>query len=249
MNNSFDNLGQQPPRKKKSSPDMTWNILTIVMLVSTLCMVGFFYSLFTDPYSALNPFPPNTLVPTPIPPTWTPLGFDSTWTPTVTIEPTISNTPRPTITIEPSNTAVSLASPTSALSPTRTPKPTGVPYVATTTYYDSTTFRPDTNCGMMLIAGQVLDSGNNPVIGLIVKIGGSLPGKVFNPPDVKLTGIATAYGPSGFEFNPGIAPVATTKSLWVQLYDQGSAPLSEQIFLTTYNDCKKNLIFIRFQQK
>jgi len=34
----------------------------------------------------------------------------------------------------------------------------------------------------------------------VIKLGGSVPGKVFNPPEVKLAGIATAYGPSGFEF-------------------------------------------------
>jgi hypothetical protein len=101
----------------------------------------------------------------------------------------------------------------------------------------------------MLVAGQSLDSGNNPVIGLIVKLGGSVPGKVFNPPNTALTGIVTAYGPSGFEFNPGMQPVATTNSLWVQLFDQASSPLSNQVFLPTFKDCKKNLIFIRFQQK
>ena len=249
MNDNLDNFGQQAPKRKKSDPDMIWNLLTIMALVSTLCVGLYYYSLFSNPYSNLNPFPPNTLVPTPVPPTWTPIGFAATWTPTVTVPPTVSNTPRPTYTLEPSNTPFSLATATSVLTATRTPKPTGVPYTATVSYYDSTTFRTDTSCNTLLIAGQVLDSGNNPVIGLIVKMGGSLPGKVFVPPDVKLTGIATAYGPSGFEFDPGVQPVASSKSLWVQLYDQSSAPLSNQIFLTTYTDCKKNLVFIRFQQK
>ncbi|MGC1375537.1 MAG: hypothetical protein WA821_04905, partial [Anaerolineales bacterium] len=106
----------------------------------------------------------------------------------------------------------------------------------------------DTNCTMLLIAGRVLDAHNNPKIGLIVKMGGGLPGKSFVPPDVKLTGIATAYGPSGFEFDTGMAPIASTDTLWVQLFDQTSA-LSNQIPITTYNDCKKNLILVNFQEK
>jgi hypothetical protein len=251
MNNNFDDPGK--PRRsagKNSSSDLIWNVLTGVMLLGTLCLVGVFASLLTDPHSQLNPFPPPTATPTPIPLTSTPLSLAATWTPTVTIEPTITNTPRPTFTLEPSATLFTLASPTSALTPTKTAKPTGVPYTAKIEYYDSTTFRPDTSCDVMLVAGQTLDSGNNPVTGLIITLGGSVPGKVFNPPLTTLAGIAKDYGPSGFEFNPGIAPVASNNSLWVQLSVQGGAALSNQIFLTTFKDCKKNnLIYIRFQQK
>ena len=249
MNNNSDNFGQtSAPRRKKSDPDLIWNILTLVMLVGTLCVAGVSYSLFTDPFSLLNPFPPNTPTQSPIPPTWTPLAFAPTWTPTVTIVPSPSNTPRPTFTLEPSNTPFKLAAPTSNLSPTPTGKPTGVPYAATTSYYDSTTFRPDTNCSMLLIAGRVLDSSNNPKIGYIVKMGGGLPEKSFSPPLQTLTGIATDYGQSGFEFNTGVEPVASTKTLWVQLFDQTNA-LSNQIFVPTFKDCKKNLVLITFQEK
>jgi hypothetical protein len=64
-----------------------------------------------------------------------------------------------------------------------------------------------------------------------------------------LTGIATAYGPSGFEFNLGVKPVASKDSLWVQLFDLSGAPLTDQVLLTTYTECDKNLIFVRFQKK
>lgn len=249
MANNFDLPGQRASGRKQSSPDLIWNVLTVAVLVGTLCIAGFFASLILNPYSALNPFPPATPLPTLVPPTWTPIGLPATWTPTLTVEPTLTDTPHPTFTLEPSATLFSLATATLAVPPTKTPKPTGVPYTFTTNYYDSTTFRPDTSCSMMLVAGQTLDAGNNPVTGLIVKMGGSLPGKVFNPPSLVLTGTSTAYGPSGFEFNPGVAPVATTKALWVQLFDQSGSPISTQVFLTTYTDCKKNLIFIRFQQK
>jgi hypothetical protein len=250
MNNNFDYPGQPKRSGGKSSPlDLVWNVLSGVTLLVTLCLVGYFVSLFMNPYSGLNPLPPPTSLPTPVPPTSTPLSLPPTWTPTVTVEPTATPTPRPTFTLEPSATIFTLASATSLFTPTRTPRPTGVPFTAKIDYYDSTVFRPDTNCGVMLIAGQTLDGGNNPMTGLIITLGGSVPGKVFNPPLTTLSGLERAYGPSGFEFNPGIQPVASSNSLWVQLSNQAGSALSNQVFLTTYNDCKRNLIYVRFQQK
>jgi hypothetical protein len=97
--------------------------------------------------------------------------------------------------------------------------------------------------------GQTLDVKKNPVLGLQIRLGGSVPGKSFNPALTTLTGIVTTYGPSGFEFDLQIAPVTSKESLWLQLYDQSGMPLSEQVFLTTYADCKKNMIYVRFTQK
>jgi hypothetical protein len=250
MNNNSDNFGQRrAPRRKKSDPDLVWNLLTLVMLIGTVCVAGVSYSLFMNPYSDLNPFPPNTPQPTLPPPTWTPISFGPTWTPTVTMTPMPTLSPRPTFTLEPSNTPFSLATPTSALTPTITAKPTGVPYAATITYHDSTTFRPETNCTMLLIAGRVQDSSNKPVIGAIVKLGGGLPGKSFTPPSLTYSGVVDFYGRSGFEFDPKVEPVDSDKTLWVQLFDQSNAPLSNQIFLTTSKDCKKNLVLVTFQEK
>jgi len=249
MSRQLDSFGQQAPRRKKSDPDLVWNILTLVMLLGVCCVTGYFLSLYSNPYSALNFFPPNTPLPTVPPPSATPLRFESTWTPTVTITPKPSDTRRPTFTLEPTSTVFVITEPTSNLTPTRTVQPTGVPYIATITYHDSTTFRTDTNCTMLLVAGRALDSKNQPMTGFIVKMGGSLPGKGFTPPDVKLTGLATDYGPSGFEFDTGVEPVDSSQSLWVQLFDQSGAPLSSQTFVTTYEDCKRNLALVTFQQK
>lgn len=248
----LDKFGQQRPpakRRKKSDPDLIWNVLTLVMLVGTFCVVIVTYNLFKDPFTPWNLFPPNTYTPSPIPPTWTPRPFDATWTPTPSVVPSASFTPRPTITLEPSITPFSLATPTSELTATLTGKPTGAPYAATISYHNSTTFRADTNCNMLLVAGRVLDAKNEPVIGLIVKMGGGLPGKSFTPPAATLSGIADKwYGGSGFEFDTAVKPVESDKTLWVQLFDQTSA-LSNQVFLTTYNDCDKNLVLVTFQKK
>jgi hypothetical protein len=240
---------------KKAGSDRTWNLLSIVMVVLTLCACGFFFSVLTNPSSALNPFPPNTLVPPPPTATITPLGFGPTWTPTPSIVPSETPTKRPTFTAVPSFTPYKITTATLTFTPTitvvatRTPRPTGVPYTATVSWEDSTKWRPDTSCSTMYVAGKALDSANNPKTGLQVKLGGSVPGKTFVPALTTLTGISPVYGPSGFEFDLKIAPVASTKGLWVQLFDQSGAPLSDQVSLKTFTDCTKNLILVNFKQK
>jgi hypothetical protein len=259
---NYDNFLKETPKagpatkkKKKSSPDTTWNLLTLVMLLMTFCACFFIFSILQNPNSGLNPLAPPTMVPPPATATWTPIGYAATWTPTVTLPPTETFTPRPTYTIMPSATPFVLMTstpfrtPTITTTPTRTARPTGVPYSITVTFNESTIFRADTSCSSTYIAGQALDAKNKPVVGLQVKLGGSVPGKTFVPGLTTLTGISPVYGQSGFEFDLQLAPVASSNTLWVQLYDQSGSPLSEQYKLTTYADCKKNLIFVRFQQK
>lgn len=251
MDNKLANYDpQRTPPRKKSDPDLVWNILTIVMLLGTLCIAGYAYSLFSNPFSELNFFPPDTPTVTSPPPTWTPRAFDATWTPTVTLQPSPSNTRRPTITLEPSNTPFSLATPTSEMSPTLTVKPTGAPYSAAISYHASTTFRSDTDCSKLWIAGHVKNEKNEAVDGLIVKMGGALPGKSFVPPTITLSGLMNKiYGASGFEFDLGVKPVASTQAVWVQLFSQSNEALSAQVFVTTYTDCGKNLAMVNFQKK
>ncbi len=242
-----------PPPKKKASPDFTWNVLTAVMLVMSICACVVFFSVFTNPYSSINPFAPDTPIPPPATATWTPVGYAATWTPTVTVPPTETYTPRPTYTIEPSVTPYILKTSTPdytetpSLTPTKTARPTGVPYSISVTYNESVTFDSANTCSSMYVAGRVMDAQNKPVWGLQVKLGGGVPGKTFAM--TTLTGISQVYGQSGFEFDLKVAPVASSNALWVQLYDQSGAPLSEQTRVATYTDCKKNLILVIFQQK
>ena len=260
MSNYDDFLNEKPraasaQKKKKNSPDTTWNLLTVVILLMTMCVCFFMFNIFQNPYSGLNLMAPNTLVPAPATATWTPIGYAATWTPTVTSPPTETSTPRPTFTVVPSSTIYVLTTstpnytPTTTTTPTRTARPTGVPYNITVTYEDSTTRRAGAGCLSIYVAGKAVDAQKKPVVGLQVKLGGSVPGKTFVPAQTTLTGISPDYGQSGFEFDLQLAPVASSKGLWVQLYDQSGAPLSEQLKLTTYADCKKNLIFVNFQQK
>ena len=241
--------------KKPGSRDNLWNLLTVLLLVMTLCSCIYFVTLISNPASSLNPFPPNTQIPPPPTATWTPIGFAPTWTPTVTLPPTDTSTPRPTFTMESSPTTYKLMtstpfqSPTMTSTVTRTAKPTGAPYSMTSRLQDRTTYKPGSDCSSMYVAGRVLDSTNADVRpGWKIKVGGGLHGKSL-PLLLTLVGLDKVYGPSGFEIPLGVAPAASTGTIWVQLFDLSDAPLSEQYKLNSSADCKQNLIFVLFQQK
>lgn len=87
-----------------------------------------------------------------------------------------------------------------------------------------------------------------PVTGLIVRLGGTLPGITFPQPMLTLTGVALNYGPGGYEFPLAEKPIASKRSLWLQLLDQSGLPLSEKAYFDTYESCDKNLILINFKQ-
>ena len=47
--------------RKKKSPSLVWNVLTILVLVTMVCIVSVFFLIYVNPYSGINPFPPPTL--------------------------------------------------------------------------------------------------------------------------------------------------------------------------------------------
>jgi hypothetical protein len=55
------------------------------------------------------------------------------------------------------------------------------------------------------------------------------------------------FGQSGFEFMLGDKPIASNKLLTLQLLGQDGLPKAENVYIITYNDCKKNLILVRFK--
>ena len=91
-----------------------------------------------------------------------------------------------------------------------------------------------------------MDTNGSHVIGTVVVLGGTLNGSTIEQQTV--SGINKEYGPSGFEFVLGTAPVASENTLYVQLVDQQSLPLSERMQITTSTDCTKNLVLVRFRR-
>jgi hypothetical protein len=83
-----------------------WDILSITVLIAAVVVAIIVLTIFVNPDSSVNPFPPPTAVPTIfIPsPTATDFQLPPTWTPAPYVQPTI----RPTSTPFPTQTPVRL---------------------------------------------------------------------------------------------------------------------------------------------
>jgi len=223
-----------------------WDILSILILIITACLVGYFALIFFNPDTSLNFLRPGGFSAGPQGPTATPtlLQLEPTWTPSPTLVMTPTNTPRPTFTPFFTNTPFSLVPPTKTPKPTNTPKaPFSAPSI---TQQDSTLYHPDLACNWAGIGGAVVDANNSPVIGMVIVLRGSLDGKLIEQQTV--SGINPEYGPSGFEFKLGDAPVKTDKALYIQLVDQSNIPLSDKIYVSTSSECTKNLVLVRLKK-
>jgi hypothetical protein len=235
-----------------------WNALTLIMLLGVVCVVATFLVVFAKPDIAINPFKPPVL-PTPVamptytvtprsilPPTWTPLPSLEP-TSTSTLQPTNTSAPQPTNTLAPTSTPFNLLTPTltSTVSSAR-----GTPFEVsqgTPVSTSSLAFYPERKCDWMGVAGQVFDLSGAPISGQQVRLGGFLSGKAVDI--LTLTGLSSAYGTAGFyEFTLADKPIASNKSLWLQLVDQAGLAMSEKIFFETSDSCDKNLIFVNFRQ-
>jgi hypothetical protein len=229
------------------------NCLTVLLLLGVAGMAGAFFLIYINPYLSINPFPPPTLPSTafvPSPTVTNPLNLPPTWTATNIPPPTATDTLQPTIeaTMPASSTPFSLVTPTITLTETRPPAgypyniQTGSPYAIANLYY------PDKGCDWMGVGGQVVDMSGAPVTGLIIRLGGTLPGVQLSQPMLSLTGVSLNYGQSGYEFTLADRPIASRNSLWLQLLDQAGIPLSDKFYFNTFDTCDKNLIIVNFKQ-
>lgn len=230
--------------KPKSRLDI-WDMLSILTLILTLCIGLYFVAVYLSPNSAINPLSParvmanlpptSTVTPIQLLPTWTPTEAIITETPTLTLVPTF--------TLEPTLTVVSLITPSHTPTPTVTPK---APFSATVTYIDSTIIHPEAACNWQGVAGTIVDSNNADMIGITVRLTGFYNSKTQN--QLTVSGIAPAYGKSGFEFFLGTVPISSDELLSIQILDQAGLPLSGNIEIDTFNDCSKNLVLVKFKK-
>lgn len=233
-----------PEEQKKSRLDI-WDLMSIMMLLITFCLGLYFVAVFLAPDSAINPLSPARalakLPPTPMVtqiqllPTWTSTMPSMSETPTATIAPT--HTPPPTATV------VSLITPSVTPTATATPK---APFSATVTYIDSTIIHPEAACNWQGVAGTIVDSNNADMLGIAVRVTGFYNNKSKN--ELTVSGIAPAYGKSGFEFFLGTVPISSDGLLSIQIFDQAGLPLSDNISIDTFNDCTKNLVLVKFKK-
>src|ERR1051325_9541617 len=241
MNDDFDFDGTQS--RSRGGAMAIWDILSIVILLLTICIVGYFVMIFLNPESSLNILPPSGIGPNIPTTTATPIQLEATWTASPTLELTPSNTPRPTFTPFFTDTPFSLVPPTKTPKPTSTPK---APFSATTQQVESTVIHPDLACNWAGIGGTVVDSNGSHIVGTVVVLRGTLSGSTIEQQTV--TGINKEYGQSGFEFVLGNTPIATNKTLYVQLVDLQNIPLSDPVYITTSSDCSKSLVLVRFKK-
>lgn len=242
---------QDPEQAKRRTSNLIWNVLTALVLLAAILLAGVILSVFLNPYSAFNPFPPPTapallqlptLTPTPL------VIFEPTWTPVPSLTPTATFTPRPTETLIPTETPFPLFTPTEPA--TGDTPASSMPFVVaqgSPVAISSAAFYPELGCNWMGIAGQVLDLSGAPVAtGVVIQLSGVLSGQFLDM--TSLTGVAPQYGPAGYEFFLLDKPVTSNRTLWVQLLDQAGLPMSEKIYFETFDACEKNLIYINFRQ-
>jgi hypothetical protein len=237
---------EDKPVKRPSLKLNIWDLLTVLVLLATLGIAAYFVFVFVNPATALNPLPPKiptpflfptgTITPIQLAPTWTPTFIDITDTPTLA----------PTITLQPSPTGFSLVPPSKTPQPTSTPK---APFASSPPQAIQSTIighLADLGCSWLGVGGTVDDASGSPIIGMVVRLTGTLAGNPINLTTV--SGVSPDYGKSGFEFKLRDVPVASIEPLTLQLLDQGGLPLANNVYITTYNDCKKNLILVRFKK-
>ena len=248
---NFDEPEPKPSRRSISMPGFgVWDILTLVVLLITICLGVYFVMIFIDPGSDLNPLKPSEfLVPTA---TITPLQMEPTWTPTPTVflSPTATLLPSitPPATTTPANfvPATDTPKPTKEPTATRTPK---APFSASSVNAIESVIIPHLQplgCDWQGVGGTVDDQNGSPIIGIVVRLAGKLDGKTVELTTV--SGISPEYGKSGFEFVLGETPVRSRDTLYVQLLDQAGLPLSDKIEIDTFTDCEKNLVLVRFKK-
>ena len=245
----------EKPARRTGGPKLNpWDLLSILVLLITVCIAGYFVLVFIHPNMPLNPFPPP---PTPFQfptATITPIQLPATWTATLPIPPqmTATDTPPPTFTLMPTGTSFSLVPPTKTPKVSATPK---VPFDATVQYIASTIIYPDVGCDWLGIGGTIVDSNGADLIPMIIKLAGTLNGQQVPASAAAVSGASSAYGRSGFELNLGnilhlsTVPVASNGTLYLQVLDQAGLPLSDNIYINTYNDCSKNLVLVRFKKR
>ena len=226
-----------------------WDIASAVLVLGAIIVALVAFTIFINPYSGLNPLPPPTPVPpyyTPTP-TITPRALPPTWTPTTQPTFTPTNTPRPLDFV--TNTpyvVTSIYTATNTPQITNTPLPTGKPFQATLQALDGSIMHTDAECNWMGVGGEAYDLNNEPLIGLTVHLAGTLDGQEID--QYTVTGVAPQYGRAGFEFTLSDHPIESFKTLYIELLDQAGLPLSDQIYFSTYNDCTKTLILVRFKR-
>lgn len=237
-------------RRSRKKPGALWNLFTTLILLGIFVMVIYFGLIFSNPGSPLNPFPVPSLPPTVAIPAMaytkalpSPTEQESTLVDDTQISPTEQSTTFSTITEVFPTLPLQQATPIE----TATLKPgVNYPYILQSKPEAISAASYNRDCNWMGVAGRIIDLQGRHATGIYVHLGGNFNGESMD--FTSLSGTALDYGQSGYEFTLSQQPIASSKTLWIQLIDQSGLPLSDRFPFDTYAECEKNLILISFKQ-
>lgn len=239
-------------KPKRTASGLILNLGTFYFLASTFCLIGFFVYIFLEPNNPYNPFPPDnadTIDATPtltLPPSQTPILI-----PTQTSTTTATISPTPTSTSTPIFTAVTpqLPTTTEVVITTLTPSvtPSGAMHFVAQTGTPTYSSHPN-GCDGIYLVGNVIDINGSPLVHMTVDAGGSLGGATIDP-EPSDSGSHPEFSASGWQIKISDTLVDSTNSVYVALYTVASDdPVSDLIFVNTFNDCDRNMIMVNFTQ-
>ena len=175
--------------------------------------------------------PPATATATPAKTSTPLLAATARLAPATTLAPSLTPTRTPVLTATPipSETATPTVTPTLTPSPTKTPSE--FLYTLQDGYPKYSAYPG--GCGWLGFAGQVFDLSGQPVIDLVIHIGGV--------DYLTLSGVSQAYGIRGWVQKVADGPQATESFYSVRLEDLVGNPLSASVVLTTSSSCASSL--------
>ena len=175
--------------------------------------------------------------------------------PETTVGPTVTSTVEETLAATATEIATSTPTaipPTATATaiPSATPTATSVPMaydVQTTTPVFMTNFaHTDAACNWQGIAGQVFDKSGNTVNNFVIKISGTYNNAALS--SLAVTGLASVYGPGGYEVVLGTTAIDSTDLLSIQVFDATGKAVTNSLKFSTSSDCSKNLVIINFKE-
>lgn len=231
-----------------------WSLGAVYFICMAVFLVAFFALTYINPNHPYNPWPP---VPTQVPATFTPTSTPVTPTHTATEEPTATATKTATVTATPEETqdptATSTTGPVITQTATSTLSPDEEATLTSSAWFevldgDPTYLAHPDGCDGMYVAGNVTDLDGEALVFMLVRLQGVLSGESLGVEDV-VSGTAPEYSESGWEVKLTESPVASSGTVYVQLYDpETEKAVSDLEVFNTYDDCARNLVMINFEQ-
>jgi hypothetical protein len=105
---------------------------------------------------------------------------------------------------------------------------------------------PEKSCNWSGIGGQAYDQTGEPLTGLIIKVEGELAGQ---PVSVyAVTGGSIQFGSGGYLMTLADKPVASNRSLFLEVLDISGKMLAGNFPLSTFDDCAHNLLLVNIRE-